>query len=167
MVGFPVEEEVLVEEVQVVVGKRSKNPRFFLSKSEQDSIVKAIKEVESFSTTEIRLHIAKKIKGDIIKEAEKVFYSLGMQNTRERTGVLFFFSIKDKKFAILGDENIYKKAGENFWVETAKKMEEFFKKNLFGEGIVFGIYEIGKILKEYFPYRIGDINELPDEISFE
>ncbi|MGC8764670.1 MAG: TPM domain-containing protein [Brevinematia bacterium] len=148
-------------------GKRSKNPVYFLTKEEQEAIVKAIKDVESFSTTEIRLHIAKKIKGDIIKEAEKVFYSLGMQNTAERTGVLFFFSIKDRKFAIIGDKGIYEKAGSDFWLETAKKMEDYFKRNLFGEGIVSGIYEIGNILKEYFPYKEGDINELPDEISFE
>lgn len=154
------------EEGQVEAGKRSLNPKFFLSKNEQENIVNVIKEVEKKSICEIRLHIAKKINGDIIEEAKKVFDALKMYKTKERTGVLFFLAIKDRKFAVIGDEGINRKVGENFWYNIAREMENYFLKNQFGEGIVYGIKEVGKILEEYFPIKQGDVNELPDEISF-
>ena len=161
--------EVLVEEVQVEAGKkplfRLKNPLYFLTKREKEAIIQTIKEVESFSLCEIRVHLAKKTKGDIIEEAKKAFYRLGMQNTKERNGVLFYLSIKDRRFAIIGDKGINEKVGENFWIDTAKKMEKYFKEGFFGEGITIGIKDVGKILKEFFPHSEDDKNELPDEIS--
>ncbi|MCX7820761.1 MAG: TPM domain-containing protein [Brevinematales bacterium] len=148
-------------------GKRNLNPKLFLSKEEQYKIIETIREVEKKSICEIRLHIAKKIKGDIIEEAKKIFNALEMYNTRERTGVLFFLSIKDRKFAVIGDEGINNKVGENFWVNIANEMESYFRKNMFGEGIVYGIQKIGQLLEKHFPIKKDDINELPDEISFE
>lgn len=144
---------------------RFKNPRYFLKKFEKRMILQTIKEVESFSSCEIRVHLAKKTKGDIIEEAKKVFYRLGMQNTKERNGVLFYLSIKDRRFAIIGDKGINEKAGENFWVVAAKKMEKYFKEGFFGEGLVEGIKDVGRVLKEFFPHCEDDKNELPDEIS--
>ncbi|MCX7727447.1 MAG: TPM domain-containing protein [Chitinispirillaceae bacterium] len=145
--------------------KRGKRPEKFLFKEEIENIINAIKEVERESTTEIRVHITPKVKGDILEEAKKTFFKIGMDKTKGKTGILFFFAIKNREFAIIGDEEINNKAGKEFWKETAIKMEEFFKKDKFGEGIVFGIYEIGDILKKYFPYK-NDTNELPDELSF-
>ena len=158
--------EVLEEVGRVGVGKRSNNPKKFLSKEEQQKIVEAIKEVEKNTVSEIKIHIAKKIKRDIIEEAKIVFSKLGMANTRYRNAVLLFFVIEDRAFAIIGDKGIDEKVIKGFWEDIAQNMEEFFKKNLFGEGIVFAIKKVGEILRTFFPYKEGDINELPDEISF-
>lgn len=147
--------------------KRGNKPEQFFFKEEEEKIIKAIKEIENHTTTEIRVHITSKVKkGKILEEAKKTFLKIGMDKTKERTGVLFFFAIKNREFAIIGDEGINNKAGLDFWKETARKMENFFRKDEFGEGIVFGIYEIGNILKKYFPYNKNDNNELVDELSF-
>ncbi|MEM5948473.1 TPM domain-containing protein [Spirochaetia bacterium 38H-sp] len=148
------------------VGKRSANPVFFLTKEEQNAVLEAIKEVESRSICEIRVHIARSFKGDVLDAAKRVFNKLGMYKTRKRTGVLLYFAVKNKAFAIIGDKGINEKAGEDFWRDTAVKMEEFFRQGRFGEGIVAGIREVGAVLEKYFPYEAGDTNELPDDISF-
>lgn len=160
--------EASVEEVRAVAGKeRPLDPRRFLSKEEQEAILKAIEEVERRSTCEIRVHIARRVKGDVMEEAVRTFHKLGMHRTAQRTGVLFFLAIENRAFAVVGDEGIHAKAGEGFWKEAARKMEEYFKRGEFGNGLVAGIKEVGRLLETHFPITPDDVNELPDDISFE
>jgi len=44
-----------------------------------------------------------------------------MQKTELRNGVLFYLSIKNKKFAILGDKGINASVSENFWDDIKQK----------------------------------------------
>jgi uncharacterized membrane protein len=46
-------------------------------------------------------------------------------------------------------------------------MLNHFRDNQFTEGLVEGIMLVGKRLKKHFPHQTDDINELPDEISFD
>ncbi len=146
---------------------RSLNPKKFLTKDEQRKIIDEIKEVEKKSICEIRLHIAKKIKSDIIEEAKKVFYKLEMDKTKERTGVLFFFAIKNRQFAIIGDSGINEKVSSSFWQDIVTECQNYFKEDKFGEGIVIGIKKVGEVLQKFFPFKPNDVNELTDEISFD
>jgi len=45
-------------------------------------------------------------------------------------------------------------------------MKASFSKGEITEGLEQGVNEIGVQLKQYFPYEDGDINELPDTISY-
>jgi len=144
---------------------RSSNPAFFFSKKEKLAIVEAIKEAEKNCSGEIRVHVAKSVKSDVIKEAIGTFEKIGMTKTKLRNGVLIFFAVKNRQFAIIGDKGINEKLGEDFWKDTAAEMEKFFKNGNFVEGMTYGIRRIGEILKTHFPYQRDDVNELPDEIS--
>jgi uncharacterized membrane protein len=46
-------------------------------------------------------------------------------------------------------------------------MRGFFLTGDFCEGICEGVVMIGDKLKAYFPHQKDDVNELPDDISFE
>ena len=46
-------------------------------------------------------------------------------------------------------------------------MLKHFRKEKFTEGLIEGIILAGKHLKKHFPHKKDDINELPDEISFD
>jgi uncharacterized membrane protein len=46
-------------------------------------------------------------------------------------------------------------------------MQAHFKEGRFAEGLEQGIQRCGEKLKVYFPYQSDDINEIPDEISYE
>ena len=147
--------------------QRSSEPAFFLSKNEQKAVIKAIQDAEKDCSGEIRVHIARWTARDVMTEAQKIFLELDMTQTKLRNGILIYFSIQNRAVSILGDSGIDEKMGPDLWKDTARTMEEFFKKDEFADGLVYGIHRIGAILKTHFPHQIDDVNELPDTISFQ
>ena len=91
---------------------------------------------------------------------------LKMHKTKLRNGVLIYLSLKDHKFAILGDAGINAKVPEDFWDSTKQAMLEEFQENRLTEGIIKGITMAGEKLKEHFPYKQDDVDELTNDISF-
>ncbi len=98
------------------------------------------------------------------KLAEKEFTRLGINKTREGTGVLIFLLLSERQFYILADDNINKLTGEKTWHEIKDSMQEKFVRGEFCNGILFGIDEIGKILSRHFPIRPDDKNEISDRV---
>lgn len=155
------------------MGNRSDRPRKFFSGDEQKRIVEAIGAAELRTSSEIRVHIERDLpkKGtaasDPYLRAREVFAKLGMHATEARNGVLFYFATRSRRFAVLGDEELHAKVGKGFWEETVGRMAECFAQDQFGEGLGVGIAHVGERLAEHFPYQADDVNELPDDISFE
>ena len=145
--------------------KRSANPNRFFSKQEKELILKSIREAETATSGEIRLHLERKTKKDVYQRALTVFHKIGMNKTAQRNGVLIYLATGDHKFVILGDEGINQVVPDNFWEDAVAEIVSYFKKEEFCEGVCRGIEKIGEKLKTYFPYQSDDINELPDEIS--
>ncbi len=137
----------------------------FLTKSEEQEIVNAIKEAELLSSGEIRVHLESELKKDVHERALEVFHMLEMGNTKLHNGVLFYVAIQSKAFAIYGDRGINKVVPESFWESTRDVMLSSFEKGDFKAGILKGITEAGIQLKEFYPRLDNDINELPDQIS--
>jgi uncharacterized membrane protein YgcG len=139
----------------------------FLSDSQKADIIKAIQAAERNSSGEIRVHIEKICPTDnVLDRAAELFIELGMGNTAQLNGVLFYLSTDDRKFAVLGDKGIDKVVPENFWESTKNLLKNHFSQGLFAEGLVTGIHSAGEQLKHFFPYQSDDVNELPDDISF-
>ena len=141
--------------------------RMFFSKEEQQKIVSAIKEAELNTSGEIRVHIENRCKGETLERAAEMFYELKMDHTAARNGILFYLAVKDRKFAIIGDEGINRNVEHDFWNDIKDEMTSMFKEGQFTEGLVAGILKCGNKLKQYFPYQENDVNELSDEISFQ
>ncbi|WP_445711133.1 TPM domain-containing protein [Flavobacterium sp.] len=137
----------------------------FLTASEEQEIIQAIVVAEKDTSGEIRVHIEEHSEKPPLERAQEVFFSLEMQNTKERNGVLFYVGVTDKQFAILGDEGINKVVGDDFWNSTKDIVLKHFKNKNNKDGLVNGIIEAGKRLKTFFPYQSDDTNELPNEIS--
>jgi uncharacterized membrane protein len=129
-------------------------------------ISNAIRVAETNTSGEIRVHIEKHCKTDVLDRAAYIFDKLEMQKTKLRNGVLFYLAVEDKKFAILGDGGINEKVPENFWEEIKDEAIEKFKEGRFADGLADGIVKAGEQLKAHFPYQDDDVNELSDEISF-
>ncbi len=144
--------------------KRSRN---FFSAEQKSAIVKAIQEAEKNTSGEIRVHIEDRcFKKDVLDCATKAFRKLRMHQTAARNGVLFYLSLRSRRFAIIGDEGIDKCVPEDFWNEVKDVLAAHFAKGEFTEGLVAGIRLAGEKLQEFFPYQTDDVNELPDDISF-
>jgi uncharacterized membrane protein len=139
----------------------------FFSTEEKKQITDAIAEAEKNTSGEIRLHMEGHCKIDVLDRAAYIFEKLGMKETAQRNGVLFYLAVHDHKFAILGDAGINHVVPVNFWDEIKETMLTFFKEGKFTEGLSKGILMAGEQLKANFPYQSGDVNELSDEISFD
>lgn len=137
----------------------------FFTKEEQKQIVAAIQAAEKETSGEIRLHLESRCKGDPLQRAILIFQKLKMHQTKQRNGTLIYLAVKDRKFAIFGDEGINKVVPENFWEDVKEIMRDHFSRGEFLQGILAGIERIGEKLKTYFPYQQDDVNELSDEIS--
>lgn len=141
-------------------------PSKFFTKEQKQQITDAIKEAELNTSGEIRLHVEKQCKIDVLDRAAYVFDKLNMQKTEKRNGVLFYLSLEDHKFAILGDAGINAATPDDFWDEIKDTVLSYFKENKYAEGLEKGIKMAGEALKEYFPYKTDDVNELSNEISY-
>jgi uncharacterized membrane protein len=139
----------------------------FFSKEQQSRIRDAIKDAEEATSGEIRVHIESNVTGDVLDRAAWIFKKLGMQATAERNGVLFYLAVNSRKFAIIGDSGINAKVPEGFWDKIKELLERHFKEGKFTEGLAEGILMAGKLLKAHFPHQPNDINELPNDISFD
>ncbi len=152
--------------------RRSDVPRKFFSEDEQQRLREAIAAAERRTSGEIRLHVerdvpaAAPVNGDPYVRARDVFATLGMHDTAERNGVLVYLATRSRKFAIVGDEQLHQRVGETFWNDVRDTMAGQFRQDRFVDGLASGLAEIGEKLREHFPYREGDRNELPDDISY-
>ncbi|MFY0602909.1 MAG: TPM domain-containing protein [Flavobacteriaceae bacterium] len=137
----------------------------FLSKEDEKAIVAAIKEAETNTSGEIRVHIEAHTDEDHFEHALKVFQQLEMHKTELRNGVLIYIAVEDHQFVILGDEGINSLVADDFWDQTKDVMQAQFRKGDFKAGLVEGILKAGSELKAHFPYQDDDENELSNEIS--
>jgi len=129
-----------------------------------------IKETEKRTAGEIRISIKEKRKflqrNKTIKQiAEEEFFRLGMNKTRDETGILIFLLLGERQFYILADKGINEKVEPTTWDSIKDKMQAMFLKGEFSKGILFGIDEIGKILITHFPVKQDDKDELSNRIA--
>ncbi|MFP4548569.1 MAG: TPM domain-containing protein [Fidelibacterota bacterium] len=141
----------------------------YFSKQDLIKIRNACSEAEKTTSGEIRVSILhkrnKKQKGLSMKDmAIQEFYDLHMDETRDKTGILIFILLKERKFQILADEGINQKVDPGTWDKQAEILTEHFKNKQYTEGIVKLIENMGQILSQYFPIKDDDTNELSDEV---
>ena len=142
------------------------NLREFFTEEETKDIVDAIKIAEKNTSGEIRVHLEKSSGKEPLKKIREIFIKIGMRKTELKNGILFFLSIEDKQFTILGDDGINKKVPKDFWDNVKNIIIENFKNGDFSKGLSEGIIMAGEQLSTFFPYEKGDINELSDNISY-
>ena len=137
----------------------------FINQEEEILIIKAIENAENQTSGEIRVHIENHTDLKPLERAQEVFFQLEMDKTVERNGVLFYVGVSDHSFAIIGDEGINNVVESDFWECTKDIVIEHFKKGQFQEGLSNGILRAGERLKQFFPKRDDNPNELTNEIS--
>ena len=140
-----------------------------LTPADQEQVVACIREAENRTTGELRVFVESKCSyTDAIDRAWELFASLGMAATVKRNAVLVYLAIEDRQFAIVGDKEIYEKAGgPAFWEKAADILRADLKKGEIGNGIAACVNELGNAMATHFPYDPTITkNELPDEIVF-
>jgi uncharacterized membrane protein len=127
----------------------------------------AIEQAERQTSGEIIVSVSPFFWGSVEKAARRAFVRLGVNNTRQRNGVLFFIVPSRHRFVVLGDEGIHQKAGQELWDHVAASVSQHFHVGDFTGGLVQGIGEVGQQLAAHFPYdAVTDVNELSNDIDF-
>lgn len=137
----------------------------FLSTSEEQEIVEAIRIAEQNTSGEIRVHIEQNCTTDVFEHALEVFHFLKMDNTKLQNGVLIYVAVDKKEFVICGDHGINNVVENDFWDSTRDAIATHFKHGEFTQGLIEGIKKAGEQLAKYFPWVHGDSNELDNSIS--
>jgi uncharacterized membrane protein len=144
----------------------------FLTPAEEAEIIEAIRLAEQNTSGEIRVHLEatstpanSKTKIEVLDRAAEVFDILHMGNTKLSNGVLIYVAVEDRELVIMGDKGINDLVATDFWESTKDAIISKFKNGEIALGLVDGILKAGQQLKKHFPYKKGDSNEIPDEIS--
>ena len=141
-----------------------------LSKADTGLIATKIANVERVTSGEVRVSILHRRAWNernlsLIDLALKEFKRLGMEKTRDRTGVLVMLIMSERKFQIIADEGINSKVAPGTWERLASEMSGHFRLGNYVYGICDTIDSVGRELQEHFPRHHDDRDELPNEIS--
>ena len=145
--------------------KRISKVEDFLTSTEEDQVIEAIRTAEDNTSGEIRVHLESHSETDVIDRAAAVFEFLRMDNTKNGNGVLIYVAVEDRTLVIMGDSGINEVVPTDFWESTKDVIVGHFKSGNIKQGLVDGILKAGEQLKKHFPYRKDDRDELPNEIS--
>ncbi|HVF82225.1 MAG TPA: TPM domain-containing protein [Flavisolibacter sp.] len=140
----------------------------FFTAEETQQLVAAIQNAEQRTSGEVRLFIESKCRFiDAFDRAKEIFIQLKMDKTELRNATLIYIAIDDKQAAVMGDEGIHQKVGQEYWKAEVAKMLQQFRAEKLVDGICVAITDLGEALQHHFPYNSDtDKNELPDEIIF-
>lgn len=118
--------------------------------------------------TPLRLGLAgrKYVQRAVSTLAAARFHELGVANTRDRSGILVFVALLEKRCVVLADAGVKDAVGEKQWrimaetVENAVRTAGVGKKGV--EALAQAIETLGPQLSRSLVRKEDDINELPD-----
>ena len=139
----------------------------FFTEVQRERIIEAIRQAETRTSGEIKVHVELRCPlPDVMERARDVFGQLDLHRTKRQNGVLFYLSLEDRKFAILGDQGLDAVVPNGFWQSTKEAVRSLFGRGELTEGLCRGVQMAGEQLENHFPRDPGDTNELSDDLSF-
>jgi putative membrane protein len=96
--------------------------------------------------------------------AQRLFLSLGIVETRDRSGILIVLSEFERRVEIIGDRGIHEHVGQETWSAQVREIVESIQRGRAVEGLATVIERLGEKLAERFPPRPDDTNELPNHV---
>jgi uncharacterized membrane protein len=142
----------------------------YLSQVDLDRIADAIGKAEETKIGEIRIGvIQKRTKAEqdlsLQELAVREFHRLGMEKTKERTGILLLILFDERRFHIVADTGIHTRVDDGTWQNIADQMVGQFKEGRYCDGISEAVAAMGRILARHFPKTPGNTNELSNTVD--
>lgn len=98
------------------------------------------------------------------RRAVAVFKAAAERRTSDRTGILIYLSIAERRAEIVGDEAITSVTTPEVWGEAMAALLVEVKQGHPAAGICAAIERVGGVLAEHFPRSADDRNEIPDKL---
>lgn len=106
----------------------------------------------------------REFKEEVEEAAITHFFNQGLYRTRDETGVLVLISVFEHKVWILADKGINAKVHEGQWDDIVKIIIDGIKQKRQTEAICKAVEKLGDLLKEHFPIKPDDRDELENLI---
>ncbi|MCC6160177.1 MAG: TPM domain-containing protein [Deltaproteobacteria bacterium] len=115
-----------------------------------------------FPALRVRLVGRGVIQTEVHQRALQAFVENGVSRTRDRTGILIFVSLLERRVEVLADEGIHAKVPDGTWDEVVALVLAGVRAGSLADGLTRAIARCGELLAKDFPRREDDTNELPD-----
>ena len=100
------------------------------------------------------------------RRALEAFLDKEVFATRDRTGILLFVSLFERRIEVLGDSGINQKVSRSDWTAIVDRIREGIVAGKLAEGLVSGIGMSGALLQQSgVDIRPDDTNELADDVG--
>ena len=97
--------------------------------------------------------------------AVRYFMESGISNTRDRTGILIFISVLERRVELLADRGIAAKIPQEKWTSIVSDIIIGIKAGELNSHLQKAVVQCGELLKEFFPIKEDDTNELSNEVD--
>ncbi len=98
------------------------------------------------------------------KAAQAQFMAHGVHLTAERTGILIYVALADRRVEIVADDGINKKVAQAELDELAQHIVAAAQSGTLADGLVKAVEGAGRLLSRHFPPSPSNPNELPDRV---
>jgi putative membrane protein len=96
------------------------------------------------------------------RRALRYFIECGAGDTLDRTGVLLFISVLERRVELIADKGINDRVVPDSWDRIVSSLVRGIGERRTASAIVTAVQEIGMVLSEHVPRRETDTNELND-----
>jgi uncharacterized membrane protein len=140
--------------------------RAHLTLAERRSLRRAIEAAELGHRGEIRVHLERRYPGDgPTGRAAALFAELGMNRTRDGTGVLLYVAEGDRKVAVFAGPGVYETREPAHWAAVCDAVAAGYRDGDRVGGLTRGLAMIGDVLRKVVPGEDDAGDELPNEVN--
>lgn len=155
--------------------KNISDAQTFLTEVELKQVKDCITEAEKLTSGEIkvlicsassilpRVTIADKEKA-VIRRAKREFSRLGINKTKDSTGILILISVEERMVRVQPDEAIDDIMPQSTWQPLVNCVVEGIKGGFPARGLCNAVSQMGNFLSKHFPIKPGDVDELSNDV---
>jgi putative membrane protein len=102
---------------------------------------------------------------EMVRQAARVaFFDLGISRTRDRSGVLIFVSLLERRAEVVADLGLDPLTDDAAWKKALGALDQAIRQGPDLERFLAGLGALGEPLARLLGRREDDVNELPDEV---
>jgi putative membrane protein len=97
-------------------------------------------------------------------DAHAAFFAKGVRLTRDRTGVLGYVSLLERRVMIVPDVGVARVVPPRLWADAVGECERVLQAELDGVAVARALAALGDVCEPVLPRGDDDVNELADEV---
>lgn len=101
---------------------------------------------------------------EVHQRALEIFHEHSVSMTKDRTGIMIYISLLERKVEVLADCGINSKVEKDYWDKLVAKLLIQIREGHLVQGLVSAIEQCSQSLEKSFPIQADDTNEILDDL---